>query len=69
MRRCVMYQNQSIITRNEKKHSSKHREKITVTSINSDAALHLLLELKQLKADGVLSLDEFEVKKRRLLAI
>jgi len=64
-----MYNNQSLIMKKENKQASTRRERIIISSINSDAALNLLLELKQLKADGVLSLDEFEAKKKRLLAM
>jgi len=64
-----MYDNQSLVMSKENKQTSTRRERIIISSINSDAALSLLLELKQLKADGVLSLDEFEAKKKRLLAM
>jgi len=64
-----MYENQSIVIEKEKKQNSKHTKIVVANSFNSDAALHILLELKQLKADGILTLDEYEEKKKRMLAI
>jgi len=64
-----MYKIQTLAMRNENKQPSRHRETFTVTDVNSDAVLDLLRELKLLRAEGVLSMDEFEAKKRRLLAI
>jgi len=51
------------------KDRGQRREVISFSSVTIAGVSGLLNELKQLRADGVLSLEEFEAKKNRLFSL
>ena len=61
--------NQNIVIKEKVQQSHRYKKAVAVNGVDSDTAIHLLHELKQLRADGVLSFDEFEKKKKRLLSL